>query len=95
MVWISEGLTALISGMSAVFMILIMISFMISGLGQIGKLEKKPIAHRNTPPSKEVAQSLEDDLDERRRIVAAIASALAEQLNVRADQLIVRKLRRL
>ena len=95
--WISEGVIALISGMSAVFMILILISLMISGLGHFGKLEKKTVnkvvvdSHHSVDPTK----AERDDEEEQRRIVAAITVALSMELGVSADQFVVRKFRRL
>lgn len=94
--WILEGLTALISGMSAVFLILILISLMINGLGHVGKLQKKE-THiiAGVSATKPNVQSQSSDDEERRRVVAAITVALAQELNVSADQLIIRKFRRL
>ena len=93
--WILEGLTALISGMSAVFLILILISLMINGLGHIGKFQKKETTTKvNAITVKPVVQSQTSEDEERRRVVAAITVALALELNMNADQLIIRKFRR-
>lgn len=95
--WITEGTTALISGMSAVFLILILISLMISALGNVGKLEKKAVqevpvqAQRNpAPQTPQVDQS-----EEQRKVVAAITVALSQELGLTLDQFVVRKFRRL
>ncbi len=98
MAWLSEGITALISGMSAVFLILIMISAMISMLGrfgQRGKLEKKAVIKTEVHTSKLVDTPTVNEEDEQRRIVAAITVALAQNLGLSQDQLIIRKFRRL
>lgn len=95
--WISEGTTALISGMSAVFMILILISLMISGLGSIGKLEKKTVKEMPEHIRKQVTETANTAVqeDENRRLTAAITVALANELGRATDTFVVRKLRRL
>ena len=92
--WILEGLTALISGMSAVFMILIIISLMISGLGHTAKFGEKKVKAIE-PKTLVETPTLVDDGEERRRIVAAITVALSQELGIRRDQLVIKKLRRL
>ena len=95
--WLVEGTTALISGMSAVFIILILISMMISALGNIGKLEKKihnEVAVHAVSP-KEVKVTQENQAEEERRIAAAITAALSMELGLSSEQFVVRKFRRL
>lgn len=97
MSWLNEGITALISGMSAVFMILILISLMISVLGNVGKFEKKSI--KEVPVHAKKASvpeaSKEQLVDEQNRIVAAITVALSQELGIGTDRFVVRKFRRL
>ena len=92
--WILEGLTALISGMSAVFLILIMISLMISGLGHTAKFEKKTVKAIK-PKGPTATPALVDTEEEQRRVVAAITVALAQELGIRRDQLVIKTLRRI
>ena len=95
--WIAEGTTALISGMSAVFMILILISLMIGFLGNVGKLEKKTVkevpVHARMASSSDASQM--DIQEEQRRIVAAITLALSPELGLSMDQFVVKKFRRI
>lgn len=94
--WISEGVTALISGMSAVFLILILISFIISKLGHLGRLEKKSVQEVQVHAKPVVpAKPLVDEAEEQRRVVAAITVALAQDLRLSPDAFVVRRYRRL
>lgn len=97
MEWISVGLTALISGMSAVFLILILIAFIISRLGQLGGLGKqseKKGSEEKAPSPKTAAMPKMDSAEEERRILAAITVALAQELGKSPNDFVIRRYRR-
>lgn len=87
-----EGVTALIAGMGTVFAILILISVIISLFKYINV--EKEVFHEMPVESTPLVQN-EVDADEMNRVVAAITVALATELNVSADRLVVRNVRRL
>lgn len=99
--WLIEGLTATISGVATVFIVLILIAFLISQLRHLNKLGRKRennTAARNTIESTSTAhlprvikaEDLVDDLE----LVAVITAAVAASMNTSTDKLIVRSIRR-
>ncbi len=94
--WLIQGLTATISGVLTVFIVLILIAFIISQLKHIDQLafwkkKKKVVLNSITansvisPPMK-----VEDDLE----LIAVITAAIASSLNTSTDQLVVKSIRR-
>ena len=105
--WLAEGVTALISGMGGVFLILILISSVI-GLfkyiktGEIthehkearinAMVEKKPVVVPEEIQPVQVVQEIQgDDLE----LIAAITAAIAVTLDTTTDKLIVKSFRRI
>lgn len=97
--WLIEGLTATISGVMTVFIVLILIAFLISQLKYIDKFTfgmRKTDTARNTVKANTVIAKpqakakVEDDLE----LVAVITAALAASLNTTTDKLVVRSIRR-
>ncbi len=99
MEWFKEGIIALISGMSAVFLILIVISMMISYLGRLGEKNsvkgKKVLGNTVAGLSDVFDQHVTTQDEERHRIVAAITVSLAQQIQVPIDSLRIRSIRRM
>lgn len=91
--WVSEGLTALISGMVAVFSILILISFIISLFRFIktGDIKHEPHKEARINAVIEKKDSTIDELE----LVAVITAAIAASLNTTTDQLQVKSFRRI
>jgi len=99
--WLIEGLTATVSGVATVFIVLILIAFLISQLKHLNKLGRKRdnnTAARNTIEATSTAhlprvikpEEMMDDLD----LVAVITGAVAASMNTSTDKLIVRSIRR-
>ena len=96
--WLVEGLTATISGVLTVFIVLILIAFIISQLKHLNKLETWRNRHSQTRNSVEATSAtvltasdlVQDDLE----LVAVITAAVASSLNTTTDKLIVRSIRR-
>ncbi len=101
---IMEGTTALIAGMGTVFIILVLISVVISlfehldpetrAEKRLARLAKKGNPIEVTEEPVEEAQDTSDQ-EEMLRVVAAISVALAKSLNTSVDRLQVRSIRRL
>ncbi len=100
--WVFEGVKALIAGMGTVFIILIIISFVISMIKHVN-ITKKEIVHvedglhdnkLHLAAVVEVAETAEPKQDEN-ELVAIIAAAVAASLNTTTDRLQVRSLRRI
>lgn len=93
--WVSEGFTALISGMSTVFAILVMISFIISLFKYLkkgnGVIKHPPHNEAKINAKIETKKEVEDDLE----LVAVITAAIAASLNTSTDKLRVKSFRRL
>ena len=96
--WLIEGLTATISGVLTVFIVLILIAFLISQLkhveGLTSRKRKKDevlnTINGNTVFGTEAPKVEEvDDLE----LVAVITAALAASLNTSTDQLLIRSIR--
>ncbi len=96
--WLIQGLTATISGVLTVFIVLILIAFLISQLKHLNKLEtwkNRNSQTRNTIESTSTAvvasvETVHDDLE----LVAVITAAVASSLNTTTDKLIVRSIKR-
>lgn len=96
--WLVEGLTATISGVLTVFIVLILIAFLISQLKHLNMLETWRNRHsqtRNTIESTSTtvitaSDLVQDDLE----LVAVITAAVASSLNISSDKLVVRSIRR-
>lgn len=97
--WLIEGLTATISGVLTVFLVLILIAFLISQLKYIDKLssrKRKAEGPRNTIEANTVFSSVlpeEEEIDDL-ELVAILTAAVAASLNTTADQLVVKSIRR-
>lgn len=95
---LAEGVTALIAGMGTVFVILIMISFIISMFKHIGK-NKKP-ATRSEIQMKAVIQGADDEETEEEEgddleLIAVLTAAIAASMNTTTDKLQVKSFRRI
>lgn len=96
--WLVEGLTATISGVLTVFLVLILIAFLISQLKHLNRLDAWVNRHKrvmNTIESTSTkvearTEHVQDDLE----LIAVITAAIASSLNTTSDQLIVRSIRR-
>lgn len=94
--WLIQGLTATISGVLTVFIVLILIAFIISQLRYVDKLtfwKKNTVVVRNSITANTVISEpvkVQDDLE----LIAVITAAVATSLNTTADQLIVKSIRR-
>ena len=103
--WLVEGLTATISGVITVFLVLIFIAFLISLLKYTDKLnyrkwfvdkkktrvDKDLNRARPQPLTVDVVKEVEkEDL----QLIAVITAAIAATLNTSTDELIVRSIRR-
>lgn len=93
--WVEEGVTALISGMSTVFIILIMISIIISLFKYIKKDEDTQKAEETkvTACVETKKESIEDEMDEQ-ELVAVITAAIAASLQTTTDKLVVTSFRK-
>lgn len=97
--WLIEGLTATISGVLTVFLVLTLIAFLISQLKIIEKIstrKRKAEGPRNTIKANTVigtALPKEDDINDL-ELVAILTAAVAVSLNTTTDQLVVRSIRR-
>lgn len=98
--WLIEGLTATISGVLTVFLVLIVIAFLISQLRHIEKMgfkkreraaNRKKVEANTSFRVPEVPEKKEDDLE----LIAVITAAVASSLNTTADKLVVRSIRRM
>ncbi len=103
---LAEGVTALISGMLTVFLILILIAFVISRIQHIKPIgreaknesEVKPVIEQQVHPSlvqktDSVGQDDEGFPDE--EVVAVIMATIAASMDTTVDQLVVRSFKRL
>jgi len=94
--WWVEGLTALISGMGTVFVILILISFVISLFKYISagenKHDKNSKVNAKIEETPHIAEAVneQDDLE----LIAVITAAVAVSMNTSTDKLRVKSLRR-
>lgn len=95
--WLIEGLTATISGVLTVFIVLILIAFLISQLKHLNKIDVWVNRNRQRNSIESTSsilvtpvEQVEDDLE----LVAVITAAVASSLNTTSDQLIVRSIRR-
>lgn len=96
--WLINGLTATISGVMTVFLVLILIAFFISQLKYINKIGPRngrgPI-ERNTIES--MSSAVEPDktteMDDE-ELIAVISAAVAASMNTTIDQLQVKSIRR-
>lgn len=98
--WLIEGLTATISGVLTVFVVLILIAFLISQLKHMDKLKRKNKKEEGLPQNSGTSttatstpQIKEDKVDDL-ALVAVITAALAASLNTTTDKLVVRSIRR-
>lgn len=105
--WLLEGLTATISGVLTVFLVLILIALIIGSLQFVinpkktidrirmaaakRKQEKADPDPVALPATENVAVALQQD---DRELVAVITAAIAASLNVSSDKLMVRSIRR-
>jgi sodium pump decarboxylase gamma subunit len=91
--WLLEGLTALVAGMSTVFIVLILISVIISLFKYINRAQNKSNEVKDAPvviePSVE-SVSNQDELE----LVAVITAAIAASLNTTTDKLHIKSFRR-
>ena len=90
----NAGLNTLM-GMGVVFLVLILISFVISAFGLINKAEERKKA--NVPAAPAPAASVEEpeeDLTDDLELVAVIAAAIAASENTNPDGLVVRSIRK-
>jgi len=87
--WLAEGTRALVSGLGTVFIVLILISLIISLFKYIKPAQPKT---KEVKPAetKKVEVKKEDDLE----LVAVITAAIAASLNTTTDKLQVRSIRR-
>lgn len=97
--WLIEGLTATISGVLTVFLVLILIAFLISQLRHVEKLgfkRRERIANRKKVEAKHTKEEAvkpvqkTDDFE----LIAVITAAVASSLNTTTDRLVVRSIRR-
>ncbi len=99
--WLVEGLTATISGVLTVFLVLIFIAFLISLLKYIEKFHPEQIFRdkKKTRVDKDKIRKQpvvvkqpkkQDDLE----LVAVITAAIAASLGTSTDQLVVRSIKR-
>lgn len=87
----SEGIKALILGLSTVFLVLILISIIISLLKHINfHKDTKPANIAGAPKAEPVVEKIEDDLE----LIAVITAAIAASLNTTTDRLQVTSFRR-
>ena len=97
--WLIEGLTATISGVLTVFLVLILIAFLISQLKYIDKLtsrKRKAEGSRNTIEANTVFRTTapKEDVIDDLELVAILTAAVAASLNTTTDQLVVKSIRR-
>ena len=95
----NAGLNTLM-GMGVVFLVLILISFVISAFGLVNKAEQRkkanvpaapaPVPAAPAPVEEESEEDLTDDLE----LVAVIAAAIAASENTSPDGLVVRSIRK-
>jgi sodium pump decarboxylase gamma subunit len=99
--WLVEGLTATISGVLTVFIVLIFIAFLISLLKYTDKLDVRKLFRDKkktrvdldkvrTQPNAVVQPKKQEDLE----LIAIITAAIAASLNTTTDRLIVRSIKR-
>jgi sodium pump decarboxylase gamma subunit len=100
--WLVEGLTATISGVTTVFVVLILISIIISLLKYVERINIKTYFKKNKQEAKstvtefikiasESVEKVEDDLE----LVAVITAVIAATMNTTSDQLHVRSIKRI
>ena len=94
----NAGLNTLM-GMGVVFLVLILISFVISAFDLINKAEEKkkaavPAAPAPVPAAPAAAEEPEEDLADDLELVAVIAAAIAASENTSPDGLVVRSIRK-
>lgn len=103
---LAEGVTALISGMLTVFLILILIAFVISRIQHIKPIGREPKKRPNNEPSKlpsldptpariEGLESLEEEDVLEEELIAVIMATIAASMDTTVDQLVVRSFKRL
>lgn len=94
--WIYDGITALISGLTSVFVVLILISFIISLFKYINFGKNKEITRKDTRLHLQavVEENVIEPNDEL-ELVAVITAAIAASLNTTTDRLQVKSLRRI
>jgi sodium pump decarboxylase gamma subunit len=94
-----DALIVTVAGMGIVFVVLIVISFIISGFKYINVLEKRrddKLAKKSEPKEKQVpVQVVENVVQDDLELVAVITSVIASSLNTTTDQLQVRSIRRI
>jgi sodium pump decarboxylase gamma subunit len=89
---LSEGLIALISGMSIVFIVLILIAFIIWLFKFIDQPKKKEVV---VPESIPTQVTIEEDETDDLELVAVISAAIAASLNTTTDKLQVKSFRKI
>ena len=95
----NAGLNTLM-GMGVVFLVLILISFVISAFGLINKAEERKKANVPAAPAPVPAapaasvEEPEEDLTDDLELVAVIAAAIAASENTNPDGLVVRSIRK-
>lgn len=96
--WLLEGLTALVAGMSTVFLVLILISIIISLFEHINRAENKSKeikknSVKDVPVVTEPTVANVSNQDEL-ELVAVITAAIAASLNTTTDKLHIKSFRR-
>ena len=97
--WLINGLTATISGVVTVFVVLILVAAIISQLRHVNRLQFSRIFGRtpekNTLQSRSsVVEATEERETDDLELVAVITAAIAASMNTTADKLMVRSIRR-
>lgn len=92
--WLLEGLTATISGVATVFIVLIIIAVLISMLKYVNRFERKgPITRQKVEAVQVVQHDNPKDEEDELALVAVITAAIASSLSVSTDQLLVRSIK--
>ncbi len=100
--WLINGLTATISGVLTVFLVLIVIAFLISQLKHIEnmgfKKKEREAARRQfqatSDRNQSIAKKSERNAVDELELVAVITAAVADSMNTTVDQLVVRSIKR-
>ncbi len=90
--WLTNGITATVSGMFTVFLVLIVIAFVISKFKLLNTKNKIAGENRVTSAADIVLPVKEEDDDE---VVAAITAVLAMMQAESKDKLVVRRIKRI
>lgn len=99
--WLVEGIIATISGVLTVFLVLILISVVISLLKYVDKIsfKKKSVKSKGktvkTVENEVVVDIIKEPKQDEVELVAVITAVIATTLNITADQLKIKSFRRI